>query len=232
MSRVPLVVILAAILVSAAVAGAGRANAQTIITGRVASPAGQPLAGLALVEKGPLHGDRWHRGTLVDTEGRFRIELADGGQYGLHVYSSGYIYSPNPVYVRTGRTKEVNVVLKPEPTRAHDPVIRRVGFFPWEARQGAVTFAKLDVFDPNGDLSPQVLAFSARTGRVYAMQPPNPVRDPKAAFPNGVYQVEIDTATEPIEPRDWHFVVADHYCNTSDILSFPHEPVAPRVVAK
>jgi hypothetical protein len=232
MSRLPLIATLTAILVSSALAGAGMADAQTVIVGRVASPAGQPLAGLALFEKGPLHSDRWHRGTLVDADGRFRIELAEGGQYGLHVYASGHIYSPNPVYVRTGQPKEVDVVLKPEPTRANDPVIRRVGFFPWEARQGAVTFVKLDVFDPNGDLSPQVLAFNARTGRVYAMQPPHPVRDPKANFPDGVYQVEIDTAAGPIEPRDWHFVVADHYCNTSDVLRFPHEPAAPGVVAK
>lgn len=232
MSRFPFIATLMALVVSAVLAGAGMADAQTVITGRVLNPAGQPLAGLALFEKGPLHSDRWHRGTLVDADGRFRVELADGGNYGLHVYASGYIYSPNAVYVRTGKTKEIDVVLKPEPTRANDPVIRRVGFFPWEARPGGVTFVKLDVFDPNGDLSPQVLAFNARTGRVYAVQPPRPVRDPKANFPDGVYQVEIDTTAEPIEPRDWHFVVADHLCNTSDVLSFPHEPVAPRVVAK
>jgi hypothetical protein len=232
MSRFPFIATLMVILVSAALPAVRTADAQTVITGRVTSAAGQPLGGLALLEKGPLHSDRWHRGTFIDADGRFRIELADGGNYGLHVYASGYIYSPNAVYVRTGKTKEVDVVLKAEPTRANDPVIRRAGFFPWEARSGAVTFAKLDVFDPNGDLSPQVLAFNARTGRVYAMQPPRPVRDPKANFPNGVYQAEIDTTAEPIAPRDWHFVVADHYCNTSDVLSFPHEPTAPRVVAK
>jgi hypothetical protein len=232
MLRSPLYATLVAILIAGALTGAGMADAQTIVTGRVMTPAGQPLAGLALLEKGPLHSDRWHRGTLVDATGRFRIELAEGGNYGLHVYASGYIYSPNPVYVRTGRTKEIDVVLKPEPTRENDPVIRRVGFFPWEARQGTVTFVKVDVFDPNGDLSPQILALNARTGRVAAMQPPRSVRDPKANFPNGLYQLEVDTANGPIEPRDWHFVVADHYCNTSDILSYPHEPVAPRVVAR
>jgi hypothetical protein len=105
-----------------------------------------------------------------------------------------------------------------------------VGFFPWEARQGTVSFVKLEVSDPNDDLGPQVMAFNAVTGQVYAMQPPRPVRDLKANFPPGVYQVEVDTSRAPINPRDWHFVVADHQCNTTDILSAPHEPKPPQVI--
>ena len=103
-------------------------DAATVITGIVRTQGGQPLAGLALLEKGEIHNNRWDRGTLVDTAGRFRIELAEGGQYGLHVYSSGYIYKPNAVRVETGKTLEVEVVLVPEPTRANDPVIKRVEF--------------------------------------------------------------------------------------------------------
>ena len=76
----------------------------------------------------------------------------------------------------------------------------------------------------------QVMAFNAATGRVYAMEPPRKVRNLKANFPQGVYQLEIDTSQAPINPRDWHFVVADHQCNTTDILSFPHEPKSPRVI--
>lgn len=113
---------------------------------------------------------------------------------------------------------------------ANDPIVQRVGFFPWDAKQGKVTFAKMDVSDPNGDLGPQVLAFNAAAGRAYAMAPPRRMRDLKANFPNGVYQLEVDTSAAPINPRDWHFVVADHRCNTTDILSFPHDPKSPRVV--
>jgi hypothetical protein len=207
------------------------ASGATVISGVVRNKAGLPLSGLALLEKGEIHNNVWDRGARVDANGRFRIEVAAGGQYGLHVYSSGYIYAPQPVRVDTGRTLEVSVVLVPEPTRANDPLIKQVGFFPWEQRQGKVTFVKLDVTDPNDDLGPQVLAFNAASGRAYAMQPPRRMRDLKANFPRGVYQLEVDTAGAAINPRDWHFVVADHQCNTTDVLSFPHEPKPPRVLA-
>jgi len=206
------------------------ATAATVIMGTVKNEAGKPLPGLALLEKGEIHNNVWDRGTLVGADGRFRIELPTGGQYGLHVYSSGYIYSPQAVRVETGTTLEVSITLVPEPTRANDPVIKKVGFFPWEARQGRVTFVKLEVSDPNDDLGPQVMAFNAASGRVFAMDPPRKVRNLKANFPQGVYQVEADTSKASINPRDWHFVVADHQCNTTDILSFPHEPKPPGVI--
>jgi hypothetical protein len=207
-----------------------RVEGGTAISGRVTSRTGQPLPGLALLERGEIHNNVWDRGALVDAQGRFTIEVPAGGQYGLHVYASGYLYSPQAVRVATGHTLEVTVTLAPEPTRANDPVIRRAGFFPWEARGGRITFVKLEVADPNDDLGPQVMAFDAATGRVYAMDPPRKVRDLKANFPQGAYQVGIDTARAPLDPRTWHFVVADHQCNTSDILSFPHEPRPPRVI--
>ncbi len=213
-----------------ALAGPLDATAATVIMGTVKNEAGKPLPGLALLEKGEIHNNVWDRGTLVGADGRFRIELPTGGQYGLHVYSSGYIYSPEAVKVETGKTLEVKVVLDPEPMRANTPMIKKAGFFPWEARQGKVTFVKVDVEDPNGDLGPQVLALNAATGRAYAMNHPTRITDLKANFPNGVYQLEVDTSKGPINPRDWHFVVADHQCNTTDILSFPHEPKPQKVI--
>lgn len=207
----------------------GVSDARSVITGTVRSQAGQPLAGLVLVEKGEIHNNVWHGGALVDATGRFRIELQAGGQYGVHVYASGYIYAPQAVRVEHDKSLELSVTLVPEPTRANDPT-KRAGSFPWEARQGKVTFVKLEVGDPNDDLGPQVMAFNAATGQAYAMQPPRRVRDLKANFPQGVYQLEVDTSGAPINPRDWHFVVADHQCNTTDLLSFPHEPKPPQVV--
>jgi hypothetical protein len=220
-----------AVLVACAVsAAATAAHAQTVIRGSVKSKAGQSLAGIALLEKGEIHNNVWHRGAVVDRNGRFTIELTEGGSYGLHVYASGYIYSPQAVKVTRGTSLELAITLAPEPTRANDPVIKRVGFFPWGARQGKVTFVKLDVSDPNDDLGPQVMAFNAASGRVWAMSPPRPVRNLKANFPQGVYQIEVDTAERAINPRDWYFVVADHQCNTTDVLGFPHEPQPPRIV--
>jgi hypothetical protein len=206
------------------------ADAATAITGTVRAQSGQPLAGLALLEKGEIHNNRWDRGTLVDTAGRFRIDLVEGGQFGLHVYSNGYIYKPNAVRVETGKTLEVEVVLVPEPTRANDPVIKSIEFSPGETRKGKIMIVKMDVSDPNGILGPQVLAFNAATGRAFAMAPPRRVWSLKSNYPDGVYQLEVDVLKSPTEPRDWHFVVADHKCNTTDILSFPHTPQPPRVV--
>jgi carboxypeptidase family protein len=204
--------------------------AEAAITGTVRTQSGQPLAGLALLEKGGIHNNRWDRGTLVDSAGRFRIELAEGGQYGLHVYSSGYIYKPNALRVETGKTLEVDVVLVPEPTRANDPVIKSIEFGPSQAHDGKIIIVKMDVSDPNGILGPQVLAFNAATGRAFAMAPPHWVWSLKSNYPDGIYQLEVDILKSPTEPRDWHFVVANHKCNTTDILSFPHKPQPPRVI--
>ncbi len=45
-------------------------------------------------------------------------------------------YDPHAIKAEAGKTLEVSVTLVPEPTRANDPVIKKVGFFPLEARQG------------------------------------------------------------------------------------------------
>jgi hypothetical protein len=214
----------------AAVALPRGADAATEITGTVRSQSGQPLAGLVLLEKGEIHNNRWDRGALVDTAGRFRINLAEGGQYGLHVYSNGFIYKPNAVRVETDKTLEVEVVLVPEPTRANDPVIKGIEFGPSETSKGKVMIVKMDVWDPNGILGPQVLAFNAATGRAFAMAPPRWVWSLKSNYPDGVYHLEVDISKSPLEPRDWHFVVANHKCNTTDILSFPHKPQPSRLI--
>ena len=205
------------------------ADAATVIAGMVRTQGGQPLFGLALLEKGEIHNNRWDQGALIDASGHFRIELAEGGQYGLHVYSNGYIYKPTAVKVETGKTLEVQVELVPEPTRANDPVIKRVEFVSTDTAKGK-TLIRMEVSDPNGDLGPQVLAFNAATGRAFAMAPPRWVWSLKSNYPNGVYQLEVDTPHSPSNPRDWHFTVADHKCNTTDILSFPHQPMPSQVV--
>ena len=209
---------------------ATEARSAATIAGSVKNAAGQPLPGLALIEVGELHGNVWGAGALVDQRGEFRVELPTGGQYGLHVYSSGYFYHPQAVLVEEGKSVRVTVTLVPQPTRANDPAITRVGFFPWEGNRGKTTYVKADVSDPNNDLGPQVLAFNARTRRTHAMDPPRRVRNLKDNFPQGVYQVGVDTSQAPIDPGDWYFVVADHQCNTTDILAFPHKPQPARVV--
>jgi hypothetical protein len=195
------------------------------ISGEVRDKAGRPLAGLALMEKGQIHNNVWHAGARISEEGRFEISLAEGGEYGLHVYSSGYIYSPQTVMLESGKTKDLKVVMVPEPTRGNDPAIGKVEFSPSPESPRQII---LHVTDPNGDLGPQVLAFNAATGRPFAMVPPAPVADLKANFPNGAYRLEVP-AQQP-GARNWFFVVADHRCNTTDVLGPPHQPGKPAVV--
>ncbi len=214
----------------AAMVWSAEARAAATITGTVKNAAGQLLPGLALLEIGELHGNVWGSGALVDERGEFSIEVPKGGQYGLHVYSSGYLYHPEAVLAPEGKSIKVTITLVPEGKRTNDPIVKRVGFFPWEGNQGKTTYVKVDVADPNNDLGPQVLAFNAKTRRAYAMDPPRRVRNLKEDFPQGVYQISLDTSQARIDPKDWYFVVADHQCNTTDILGYPHEPQPPRVV--
>src|SRR5439155_153351 len=146
-----------------------------------------------------------------------QVESLEGflGRHRPDLPSPGRDGKPNAVRVETGATLEVEVVLVPEPTRANDPVIKRVEFVPSETRKGKAAIIKLEVSDPNGDLGPQVLAFNATAGRAFAMAPPRWVWSLKSNYPDGVYQLDVDVSTAPTEPRDWHFVVADHKCNTT-----------------
>jgi len=68
------------------------------------------------------------------------------------------------------------------------------------------------------------------TGRTFAMAPPRWVWSPRSNYSNGVYQLDVNTSTAATDPRDWRFVVADHKCNTTDMLSLPHEPKPPQVI--
>ena len=198
------------------------AAAATVITGTLKNKAGHPLTGLALLEKGELHNNMWYGGSLVDKNGHFKIKVGAGGQYGLHVYSSGYIYSPQAVKVETGKTAEVNFVLVAEPTRANDPVIKQISF--------SSDKLTMEVNDPNQNLGPQVLAFNSATGKTYALAPPQSVHDLKSKFPNGTYQLPLEGSDSGNKNRNWHFVVANHECNTTDIVSYPHKPGRPKLV--
>src|SRR3989449_5926030 len=123
-------------LLSVVLALAAAGEARTAITGTVKSKAGQPLPGLALLEKGEIHNNVWDRGVLVDANGHFTIELPEGGQYGLHVYASGYIYAPQAVRVEAGKNPEGAGTPGAEAAPANDPLAQRTGVFPWGGRRG------------------------------------------------------------------------------------------------
>src|SRR3989442_9599272 len=146
MTRRTLVALFTLLSISLALAAAG--EARTAITGTVKSKAGQPLPGLALLEKGEIHNNVWDRGVLVDANGHFTIELPEGGQYGLHVYASGYIYAPQAVRVEAGKNPPGAGTPLPGPTRPNDPLIRPAGLFPRGGRPGQVTLFKLQPAHP------------------------------------------------------------------------------------
>lgn len=229
-TRILAVGLLAAGLLAACATPPVAPDRPTVITGTLKSVAGQPLAGMVLLERGELHGNVWDRGTLAGPDGTFRIEVARGGQYGAHIYASGYFYRPQPMMVPAGESVHLDLVLAPQPTRDREPVIKRIGFFPGEARERAITHVKMEVTHPLDILGPQVMAFDSATGRAYAMKPPGTVKDLKANFPQGVYELAVDTSTRPIDPRQWYFVVADHACFTTDVIAYPHQPAPPQVV--
>lgn len=196
-----------------------KVQARMAIAGMMKSKDGKPLPGLVLLEKGGFHNNKWYRGVAVDDSGRFNIEVDEAGEYGVHAYSSGYIYFPQAARVQAGKTTEVSPVLVPAPTRANDPKIKEISIVSSESSRGKA-LVKMNVADPNSDLGPQVMAFNATNGRPHAMNPPKRMTDLRANFPNGVYQIEVDTSKQSINPKDWYFVVADHQCNTTDVFNF------------
>src|SRR2546428_2458226 len=134
MTRRALVALFSLLSISLALAAAG--EARTAITGTVKSKAGHPLPGLALLEKGEIHNNVWDRGVLVDANGRFTIELPEGGQYGLHVYASGYIYSPQAVRVEAGKNPPASGPPLARATPADRPRRQPAGLAPRGARPG------------------------------------------------------------------------------------------------
>src|SRR5262249_55474721 len=100
--RASMIATVVAVVFAALLVGAPPSEAATVITGTVKSKAGQPLPGLALLEKGEIHNNVWDRGALVGPAGRFRIEVADGRSYCLPVYPTGDISAPTRRRIESG----------------------------------------------------------------------------------------------------------------------------------
>lgn len=201
--------------------------------------------GVVFIERGPLYEGTFERAGVIDEDGNFDVILSSSGPHGFHAYVDEYIYLPIEVQVGEGRLTRVTQVLVAweelcdmsgrcewveQPTESDilapavddnlgdnpvitDPQVRRVRENTYEVT--------MNVEDPNGDLSNQLLVQHIESGTGVSLNPPGPVID--GNYPNGLYRavVMLPEGSDPTSP--WQFVAADHECNNSYI----HE-VTPR----
>lgn len=128
-----------------------------------------------MLEQGKLFRGKFRRGGVVDSAGRFAVEVPDGGHWGLHGYADGYIYHPESITLAPGKINRYRWVLSVDKDPQDNPTIRRITLTPDPAPGVTVTIT-LDAFDPKLRLSEQVLALNARTGDAFVMEPPEQPR--------------------------------------------------------
>jgi mono/diheme cytochrome c family protein len=192
---------------------------QTFISGKVITADGKVVAsGAVALEKGELHNDAFLAGGAVGSDGTFKIPLPNGGPWGLHVYSEGYIYFPLQVQIKEGEDNDVPVILPVDGNPADDPRISDIRF---TRISDQVFQIKMRVEDANNNLGPQMLAVDTKRFRSYRLVPQSgDLEDKKANFPSGQYESAF--IPHPLDNEDlnnWLFVVADHQCSNGPIYS-------------
>lgn len=203
-----------------AVAWAGEER-ETRISGQMrGADSGNPLAGAILLEKGRLYGKNYQYGGLVDENGYFSIKVKEGGDYGLHLYATGYIYFPLGINIKGGQDNKFAFTLPPNKALKDAPVISKV-VFEKVAQDPNRMVIKLSVQDPNHNLSHQVLGANIRTQEGFIFPPPSLVFPWTCIYPDGVYTLEYDTRGRPFDPREWLFVAANNRCYNSPVLRYP-----------
>lgn len=194
---------------------------ETRISGQMLSAdRGEPLAGVIAIEKGRLYGQDYKYGGKVDEEGRFSVKVAEGGDYALHLYATHYIYHPVGVVVKAGEDNQFTFKLPPNPALEDAPVISKVVFEPVPNNANHIKI-KISVYDPNNNLSHQVLGVNILTQEGVIFSPPGFVSPGTQNYPNGIYTLTYDTQGKTYEPKEWIFVAADNRCYNSPVLKHP-----------
>ena len=198
------------------------ANGGTWISGQVtAADDGKPVAGAILVERGRLYGKNFRYGDRIGEDGRFSVKVEGGGDYGIHLYASGYIYFPLGIRVEEGMDNHGTYKLPPNPAAGDAPVISNVRF----RDSGRELVISLSVSDPNRNLSHQVLAFNVATRKGFRMKPPRVVFPWTKNYPDGVYTLRYsppgDVSGGDLAPENWYFVAADNRCYNSPVMKYP-----------
>lgn len=208
---------------------------KTTVTGRL-----NVGPGVVFIERGPIYQGTFERAGVVGPDGRFSIELASSGPHGFHAYVNDYIYLPIGIEVEPGVPNRITQdrvdwdflcssagmcdwvgqptapdVLAPavDDDLGNNPVA--TGLRVVRVAAGRV-WVYVDVQDPNGDLSNQILLHNMATGDGYALNPPTPVID--GNYPNGTYVQPINVSNDAPTGGQWEFVAADHTCSNSQIL--------------
>lgn len=200
--------------------------------------------GAIFLEKGPVQQGEFQRFGVIDEDGRFRVALPSAGTWGVHLYVEGYFYLPLELEVREdfftrieqpaidwsivrngpswGSSGEQppdprmlaaipdddpsdNPVLASPTIHRNDQDLER-----WEAT--------IDVFDPNGDLSRQVLLGNEETGLGVKFNSPVGLPVIEDNFPNGTYRITTRTPWVISPHAAWYLVAADHLCSNSPIV--------------
>jgi hypothetical protein len=201
---------------------------KTIVAGVMVNEQGTPLSGIVMLEEGQLFRGKFRRGGIVDSSGRFAVEVPGGRQWGLHGYADGYIYHPESITVARGKINRYRWVLSADKNPQDKPTIRRITLTPDPAPGVTVTIT-LDAFDPKRRLSEQILALNARTGDSFVMEPPEQPRWGRPLegklYPNGIYRATYGPLPFGSDVNDWVFVVANEDCSISRITRAPFDHV-------
>lgn len=197
-----------------------REGKETRISGQMLAADGGRLRGVIVIERGRLYGKNYQYGGLVDENGRFSVKVPEGGDYGLHLYATGYIYYPVGVEVKTGKDNQFTFTLPPNPAVKDAPVISHVQFESKADNPNRVVI-KLSVYDPDENLSHQILGVNIRTQEGFIFPPPEFVFPWTRNYPNGDYTITYDTHGRPFDPQEWIFVTADNRCYNSPVLRHP-----------
>lgn len=206
----------------------------TLISGQMQAVNNGPLAGVIVIEDGRLYGKNFKYGGAVDEHGRFSVKVPKGGDYGLHLYATDYIYYPLSVKVKTGEDNRFTFIMPPNAAPKDAPVISQVSFKLRSEVPDKVVI-RLSVHDPNHNLSHQVLGTNIVTQEGFVFSPPKFVFPWTRDYPEGVYTLTYDTRGRPFDPLEWYFVAADNRCYNSPVLRHPFTAegvVASRAVAK
>jgi len=196
--------------------------------------------GVVFAERGVLWEGTFERAGTFGEDGRFAIPVLGGGLWGFHAYLEGYIYLPIQTNIGEGLPTTVTqpmvaweqlcdmfgrcvwveqspnvTILTPEVDM--DPTDNPVISNPTVVRRGSGLFqVSVDVFDPNGDLSNQILAHHMASGVAAALNPPGAIVDGNR--PNGRYAGTVLIPEDAPQDGPWQFVAADHQCSNSHIL--------------
>jgi len=194
-------------------------QAETFISGTVITSDGMVVAsGVVALERGELHNNEFETGGGIGPDGKFKISLAAGGPWGLHVYSEGYLYFPLQITIKENQANEVPVVLPVDSTSKDDPRLSDIRF----EKRGADRFrVRITVRDGNDNLGPQMLAIDGPNYKSYRLLPiGGDLANKKAAFPQGDYvSADIKGDLDKLDKSQWFFASADHQCSNGVIYN-------------